>query len=274
MDDLVLNQLFELATAFNKIGIKPVICGGLGIYLKLLDRQSELPLRTTNDIDLMLTKQQLLDATQRQAIAEIITDDLQYTVCEEGRYFQFEKENQQLDILTPPNDSIETEGFRAKIVKSRLHGYITYEAQFIEEDLKVLSLSKLKISHKDNKNIEVFVPSFTNLMILKLYAFRDRNSGSRQNDNKARAHAFDIYNLVTLTNLQDYREGMEFIKCHNSSDIIIEVKNIAENYFSTTNSSGWVRVLENTAFYPDINMNQKGEKIQIAQAKLTKWFFL
>jgi hypothetical protein len=87
MDDIILKQLIELASAFNKIGTKPVICGGLGIYLMLLDRQSSLPVRTTYDIDLMLIKQQILDNTQRQAIAEIITGDLQYTVCEEGKFF-------------------------------------------------------------------------------------------------------------------------------------------------------------------------------------------
>jgi len=33
MDDALLIQLAELAKPFNKLGIKPVICGGLGVYL-------------------------------------------------------------------------------------------------------------------------------------------------------------------------------------------------------------------------------------------------
>lgn len=56
MDEMILYQLAELAGAFNKIGIKPVICGGLGIYLGFHSRESKVPLRTTNDIDLILTK--------------------------------------------------------------------------------------------------------------------------------------------------------------------------------------------------------------------------
>ncbi|MBN2589858.1 MAG: hypothetical protein JXA96_08340 [Sedimentisphaerales bacterium] len=273
MDDQILKQLIELAAAFNKIGPKPVICGGLGIYLALLDKQSELPLRTTYDIDLMLIQRQILEDTQRQAIAEIITGDLQYRVCEDGKYYQFEKENQELDILTPENNFIESDGFRAKIVKSRLHGYITFEAKYIEEDLKIISLSKLQKRNEKEENIEVFVPSFTNLMILKLFAFRDRNSGPRQNDNKARAHAFDIYNLITLTSYQDYKEGLEFIERHKSSEIINEAQELVRKNFSTIDSSGWIRVLENTTtFYPDINMIQKRDKIENAQARLTKWF--
>jgi hypothetical protein len=33
MDRRLIDQLVELAGSFNKIGLKPVICGGLGIYL-------------------------------------------------------------------------------------------------------------------------------------------------------------------------------------------------------------------------------------------------
>ena len=272
MDDLILKQLFELATAFNRIGTKPVICGGLGIYLALSDKQSELPLRTTYDIDLMLIKQQILDDAQRQAIAEIITGDLQYSVCEEGKYFQFEKANQELDILTPPNNFIEIDGFRAKIVKSRLHGYITPEAKFIEEDLKIMNLSSLTKNNNINENIEVIVPSFTNLMILKLFAFRDRNSGSRKDDNKARAHTFDIFNLITLTKRSDYKEGLEFIERHQDSDIIIEAREIIRDNFFEIESSGWLRVLENTSFYSNLSTTEKREKIQAAKTRLIRWF--
>lgn len=86
------------------------------------------------------------------------------------------------------------------------------------------------------------------------------------------ATAFDIYNLVTLTNLQNYKEGLEFIKRHKSSDVIIEAQEIVRNNFSAIDSSGWVRVLENTTFYPDTRIIRKREKIQTAHAKLIKWF--
>jgi hypothetical protein len=138
--------------------------------------------------------------------------------------------------------------------------------------LKIISLSKLKIIKNKDENIEVCVPSFTNLMILKLFAFRDRNSGSRQDDNKAKAHAYDIFNLITLTNLQDYKDGLEFITRHKKSDIINEAREIVRNNFSTIDSSGWIRVLENTSFYPDTKLNQRREKIENAKSKLTKWF--
>jgi hypothetical protein len=42
MDENLLNQLYELSAAFSKIGLRPLICGGLGIYLCLHSSQSGL----------------------------------------------------------------------------------------------------------------------------------------------------------------------------------------------------------------------------------------
>lgn len=273
MDDSILKQLHELTAAFEQIDIRPIVCGGLGIYLSLKDRLKELPLRTTNDIDLILTNQQILDHARRKAIAEIITGDLEYRVFEDGKYFMFKKGNQHhLDILTPPVDSVEVDGFRAKIVKSRLHGYVTPEAQFIEEDIRTIYLSELMTNNKEVEGLEVCVPSPTNLLILKLFAFNDRDSGQRQDDNKARAHAFDIYIIVTLANLQDYKEGIQFLNRHSDSQIIHKAKSIVENKFSFKNSPGWIRVLENSIFYPNLSINKKREKIRTTQARLIRWF--
>jgi len=65
MDDIVLKQLAELAKAFNKIGVKPVICGGLGIYLSFCksDGTARNMLRATSDIDLMLIKPQVIEVS-------------------------------------------------------------------------------------------------------------------------------------------------------------------------------------------------------------------
>ncbi|MFQ6115121.1 MAG: nucleotidyl transferase AbiEii/AbiGii toxin family protein [bacterium] len=274
MENSVLGQLLDLVAAFNKAGLRPIICGGLGIYLSLHERQKEMSLRTTNDIDLMLTRRQVLDCANREAIAEIITDNLDYMVCEDGKYFMFEKGEQKLDILTCPGavDGVEVDGFRAKLVKSRLHAYITPEAVFIEEDMRTISLSELFRGNDEAKGLTVNVPSPTNLIILKLFAFNDRDSGPRQDDAKACAHAFDIYVIVTLANRQDYREGAEFLARHCDSDIIQKAKGIVRDKFSTDDSVGWIRVLETAVFYSDLNIQQKREKIVEAKARLVRWF--
>jgi hypothetical protein len=55
--DTIFAQLEELAKSLIAIGVRPVICGGLGVYIRFYDksRSSEQMLRTTNDIDLMST---------------------------------------------------------------------------------------------------------------------------------------------------------------------------------------------------------------------------
>jgi hypothetical protein len=57
MDKRLIEQLAELAESFNRIGLRPVICGGLGIYLCFheAEGQASRMIRTATDIDLMLT---------------------------------------------------------------------------------------------------------------------------------------------------------------------------------------------------------------------------
>jgi len=269
---MIVYQLLDLADAFDEIGIKPVICGGLGIYLCFYNQQSELPLRATNDIDLILTKPHIFEQSKRNDIAEIITDKLKYIVCESGKHFQFKKGNQHLDILTQPVEGVNVDGFRSILVKSKLHGHDMPEAAFVEEDLKVVPLSRILPKNEKPKNLEVFVPSLTNQLIFKLFAFDNRNMGQRKDDAQAQSHAFDIYMVVTFANLNDYREGQKFLFRHRDSEIIMKAKNIVRNHFSSVDEAGWHRVLETASFYPSFNIQQKYEKIDEARRRLVRWF--
>lgn len=101
-------------------------------------------IRATTDIDLMLTKTQVLEQAQRRAIADTITDGLGYIVREGYEYYQFTKDpDQDLDILSPHVEGLEIDNFRVKIVKSKLHGHVTPEACFIEEGLRTICLREL-----------------------------------------------------------------------------------------------------------------------------------
>lgn len=272
MDEMIFRQLLELASAFEEIGIKPLICGGLGIYIRFYDQQSELPLRITNDIDLMLTKTQLLEQSRRNAIAEIIIDKLKYVVYEGGKHFQFQKGNQHLDILAQPVEGIDTKDFRAVLVKSKLHGHLTPEAVFIEEDLKAVSLSHIMPGNEMAKGLEVLVPSLTNQLILKLFAFDDRNEGPRKDEAQAQVHAFDIYTVASLANLNDYREGQQFLSRHNDSGIVQRALSIVGNQFSSVEQPGWLCVLRAANFYPNLNIQRKQERVDEAKRRLVRWF--
>ena len=273
MDDTIFGQLSELAQPFNRIGIKPLICGGLGVYLSLYKRQNEARkmLRATRDIDLMLTGQDVSDETRRNAIANIITGELNYEVRKGCEYFRFQKENsQQLDILTPPIDGIKVQGGRSRLVKSKLHGHIASEACFIEEDLRTISSSEI-LSGDKIVSFEVLLPSPTNLLILKLFAFDDRSN--KDDTEHAQTHALDIYLIIAmLTQRRYYLEGQKFLSRHRDSEIIQRAQSIVDSKFSSVDKLGWQLVLEASSFYTEKNVRQKRERLDDAKRRLVRWF--
>lgn len=277
MDDAVLTQLADLARLFNEIGIKPIICGGLGIYLCFHKREDKAQsmIRATNDIDLMVTKTQLTEIARAKAIAEILTGKLDYVVREDCKHFRFTKTpNQQLDILAQPMEGFKVQGDRVKFVRSKLHGCLTNEALFVDEGLRTIKLLDVFATSVRNDSVEVQVPSPTNLLILKLCAFDDRVQGAREDTERAQTHAFDIYVITMLTTRDDYLEGQEFLARHSHSEEIQRVISIVRGKFSSADKLGWQRVLETTSFYPDLNVQQKRNKLEEAKNRLVRWFTL
>jgi len=267
--------LADLAESFNRIRLKPVICGGLGIYLCFheCEGEAQVLIRTTNDIDLILTKTQVIEKARCRAIAEIITGELRYIVREGREYLHFKKnQDQYLDILAPPIEGFKTEGFMIKFVNSKLHGHITNEACFIEEDLRTVSLLPFLPDNDKRSNFEVQVPSPTNSLLLKLFAFNDRSEGQRQDSERAQAHALDIYIAIMLTKRTDYLEGQKFLSRHKDSEIIQRAQSIVDSKFSSVDKLGWQLVLEASSFYPEKNVRQKRERLDDAKRRLLRWF--
>lgn len=274
MDNRLIEQLADLAESFNRIGLKPVICGGLGLYLCFHKAQGQASqmIRATTDIDLMLTRSQVLEEAERRAIAEII-NGLGYVVREGCEYYQFIKEtDQDLDILSPPVEGLEVDNFRVKIVKSKLHGHITPEACFIEEGLRTVSLREFLSDDERELGLEVQVPSSTNMLLLKLFAFNDRDEGQRLDPERAQAHAWDVYVTITLTDRDDYLEGRQFLSRHEDSDIIQAARSIVGSKFSSVEQAGWRRVLESSDFYPGLNRREKETRLDEARRRLLRWF--
>jgi len=275
MDDALLVQLADLAKAFNNIGIKPVICGGLGVFLCFCksDGAARNMIRATNDIDLMIIKQQVMEMSRRESIAEIITGELEYIVREDSKHFRFTKaSNQQLDILAQPMEGFPIEGDRVKFIRSKLHGHLTAEARFIDEDLRTINLSTVLAADKTDDSIEVQVPSPTNLLILKLCAFDDRDKKGEAE--RAQAHAFDVYITIMLASRNDYLEGQRFLARHRDAEEIQRVLAIIKNRFYSVDQLGWQRVLEAGSFYPNLNIQQKRDELEKAKNRLVRWFTL
>ncbi|RKY10687.1 MAG: hypothetical protein DRP56_00275 [Planctomycetota bacterium] len=270
--DTIFAQLAELAKSLVAIGVRPVICGGLGVYIRFYDksRSSEQMLRTTNDIDLMLVESDIMVQAKRKAIADVIIDELRYAVREDGRCFRFKKAiDQELDILTPPAKGIKVEGGRTKLVKSRLHGRITEEAEFIEMGLKKISIPNLSKTEQA-KEIFVYVPSSTNSLILKLFAFDDRIK--KGDVGRAQAHAWDIYITMQLSTREDFEEGQSLLAKHIDSPILRRAQSIVFESFSTLDQQGWRQLLQTADFHPELDSAHKKVKLDVAMRRIVRWF--
>jgi hypothetical protein len=185
------------------------------------------------------------------------------------KYYQFTKElHQDLHVLSPPVKGFEVDNFRIKIVRSKLHGHIAPEACFVEEGLRTASLRKFLPDDQRHISLEVQVPSPTNLLLLKLFAFNDRDEGKRQDSERAQAHVWDVYVTIMLTDRDDYLEGQQFLSHHEGSEIILTARSIVAGKFNQVDHAGWRRVLESSDFYPALNRPEKEARLDEARRRL------
>ena len=161
---------------------------------------------------------------------------------------------------------------KVKIVKSKLHGHITPEACFVEEGLRTVSLREFLPDDERELTLEVQVPSPTNLLLLKLFAFKDRDEGHREDSERAQAHAWDVYVTIMLTDREDYLEGQDFLSQHKDSVIIQNARSIVASKFNAIEQAGWRRVLESSDFYPGLNRREKEARLDEARRRLLRWF--
>ena len=271
MDSAVLNHLMELAQAFNKIGLRPLICGGLGTYLLFHDRSAAV--RATSDIDLMIPCSQALEEARRRAIAEMITGELRYVVRTDGKHFRFTKEpDGQLDILAPPVAGVTTEGGRVKLVRSKFHGHLTPEACFIEEDMRSVDLAGLAAGLPAGSPLLVNVPSPTNMLILKLFAFGDRDSDARRSEARAQAHAYDVHLIAALAERDDFLEGRRFLDHHADEEVVQKAQAIVEANFQTLDQSGWQHVFASGLLSQGHTMTERRQILDRSRRRLLRWF--
>jgi len=271
MDTALLHQLWELAEAFNRIGLQPVIGGGLGLYL--LFREQSHTVRATQDIDLIVTGAQAGQRAMREAMGRAVIDELHYVVRDDSRCFRFTKEPaQQLDLLAPLLEGIAIEGGRVKLIRTKLHARFTPEACFIEEDLRTVDVALLVPGSSQTGPLFVNVPSPANMLILKLFAFDDRDSVSRRDEERAQAHAYDVYLISALTQLSDFRQGREFLHRHEASEVVRNAREIVRNKFLTLEHPGWRYVLSSAAFLPGRPIGDRQKELDVARRRLLRWF--
>ena len=251
----LLSELQILAREFNKLGIEPIIGGGMGLYL----RQTMInlpetgrydivpPLRPTQDIDTFITGDVIVDGQKWSDIRSML-DSNGWTPDDAFLYGHFLKNVEgtdqtiKLDLLSSiPNQAelVRVKGPRIKPSDSsaKMHARVAVEAAGIELNAITLLL--------DNGST-IRIPSSFNFLILKLHAFRDSIDEERKQFGKH--HALDIFRTTLMMRPEDWDAASEHLGDHSNEEYVVEAKRVCGAFFGDATEMGVIRIKENERY--------------------------
>jgi hypothetical protein len=238
-----------------------IIGGGYGLVLRdeLLrrsraqTRRAYPSARSTDDIDLFLKLELLLDATHAQQFREAL-DGLGYTPVESAKYYQFSRailvegkeRAMKIDLLARvPESAEEKKHARADIrrVRSRgfglLHAHATPEAITVEEELFPLQIAS------EAGEATVFLPHPFSYLLLKLFALRDQLGSAEKH--YGRHHAADLFTTVAMLTAVEWRGALAMRERFGAAAVVVEARRIAEALFSDRAAAGVQRLVDHFA---------------------------
>ena len=290
MMDLMPNlrtTLMDLLYELRDNDLPLIIGGGYGIYLKreyilelgMRTLLRELPeSRSTNDIDLFLRPELLINSEQLRPLAETLLR-LGYTPIPGAEKYQFIKQGPQgdvpgsikIDLLTGPRARFENTKALVddRRVRPRpsvdLHAHHVDEAITLEDDLLPLRFEGVT-SNATSYSSTVYLPHALTFCMMKLFAFRDR-----MNDREkayGQYHALDIYSIIATTGEAEWNRALELVETHKCKPEIVEAHRIVGQYFSTLTSVGMLRMRESPYCRKELELqefcNALGELFQAA----------
>jgi len=240
---------------------KPVmIGGGLGLYLKQRDIEgqekletlieSELwpPARTTEDIDMFLPTEIVIDAGDMQSVRNTL-DELGYEA--KVNYFQFVKTTDRgevkVDLLTGSKGDEDREQLNIKNFRVRpkqkiaLHAYLTEEAICINQEPLIVSVEDTRPDSKQS-SIDVQVPNAFTYLVMKLHAFQDRVENKEKE--MGIHHGLDAYRIVAMLTSEEYEMIKRLMIENRDTDAVQETARIIRGYFKDEKALGALRLRE------------------------------
>lgn len=267
--------LLDLLHEIQGTDIKLIIGGGFGIYLKanhvrrlgvrtLLREWPET--RSTNDLDLYLRPELLIQSTKLKPLAKAIAR-LGYQVVPGAEKYQFVKPGPggdqagsiKIDILTGPQSRFQ--GTRVKTDTRRvrpnpsvgIHAHPVDEAPTLEEGLLAEKLEG-KLNSGKYWQAEIFLPHPYTFMMMKLFAFKDRLSDV--NKEFGRYHALDLYTILATTIETEWRHALELRDQRGDEPYIMEAGHLVSKHFSALDSLGMIRLKESRYYRPELQLEE------------------
>lgn len=248
-NNLLLDELINLAEQFDKANLPLIIGGGLSLFIRtsLIKKKTgqRYPIqpdqRSTKDIDIFLNSEIIADINQVAKIKNIL-NNLGY--LPKTKYFQFTKDKDVLiDILSAP--PLENDIDKVIIKKPRIkpqgitefHAYLVEEAEFI--NIGLINVSEF---FKNNSVHNLFILSSYNFILLKLFAFNDRIND--ETVDYGRHHAFDIFATILNMDENDWENANTQLHQMKSSNLLNRIQELINKYFSSSNDLGILRIKE------------------------------
>ena len=267
---ILKTNLLDLLYVLRDRKVPLILGGGHGLYLKqvhLQETSNSLTLiagelwpvpRATEDLDILLRTEVVIDAGQMRPLREAL-NELGYTPIQGAEYMQFIKKlgdgkNVKIDLLTGPLGT-SADDPRVKVgprrirpdtgpslpAELKLHARRTDEALgFQEHTMDMLVAGTL--SSGDPYEATVHVPSAFTLLLMKLHAFRDRCNDEQKD--MGRHHALDIYRIVAMMTEQEFEGTRRQVAEHKDHPVVVEATRIAEEHFASEESLGSLRLRE------------------------------
>jgi hypothetical protein len=267
--------LLDLLHEVQGSAIKLIIGGGYGIYLKtdyvrrkrvrtLLQEWPEP--RSTNDIDLFLRPELLIEPVQLKPLVEAL-DKLGYQTVRGAERYQFVKPGPdgieagsiKIDILTGPRNRFE--GTRVRIDDRRarpkpsigIHAHPVDEAPTLEEGLLPVWLNG-KLSSGESWQAEVFLPHPYTFLMMKLFAFSDRLDDADKEF--GRYHALDMYAILATTMESEWDQAIQFRDQYADEPYVMEAGRLVSRYFSALDRLGIIRLRESHYYRPELQLDE------------------
>jgi hypothetical protein len=267
--------LLDLLEKIRGSEIRLIIGGGFGVYLKTnyANRQNKRTLlnqwpepRSTNDLDLFLRPELLIESSRLKPMVSAITD-LGYQVVPGAEYYQFVKPGPggtnvgsvKIDILTGPQSCFEGTRVKADTRRARpkpsvgMHAHPVDEALTLEEGLLAILLAGT-LSLGASWESEIFLPHPYTFSMMKLFAFRDRLDDPDKEF--GRYHALDLYTILATTTEGEWEYALELRDQHKNDPLTIEAGHMVSEYFSAPERLGMIRLRESHYYRPELQIEK------------------
>lgn len=216
--------------------------------------------RSTNDLDLFLRAEILIDSMKLKPLAEAIAR-LGYKAVPGAEKYQFIKPaprgaddgSVKLDILTGPQAQFRSTRVKVDARRVRpnpsvgIHAHPVDEAPTLEEGLLPLSLTG-DLSSGMHLKSEVFLPHPYTFLMMKLFAFKDRLNDP--NKEFGRYHALDLYSIMATTSEEEWRGALLLRDQYRNQPFVLEAGHLVSENFSTLDRLGMIRMRESSYYHP------------------------